>query len=165
MKKTALALAVMVFTACAMPKPGDIRLDKVYGVESAGTSLAQSRLRVSLGMANDSRAKVVLRQADLRLFNAQGEILQAQVDETVTLPGRSTSRVDVPLTLRFKGGLGAVTAIPRLMQDAENVRVSGLVRLRVGGVTKTHRVEGEPLGDLLRSIGIELDDILQINTL
>ncbi len=155
MKKLFLALAVMAFTACRMPQPGDVRLDKFYGVETLGTSLAQSKIVVKLGMVNDSHMRITLREADLHIFNTQGEILEALVDRTVYIPRRSTTQVDVPLTLRFKGGLGAITAIPRLTQDTENLRVSGSVRLEVGSIGRLYEVKDEPLRDFLQSIGID----------
>ncbi len=160
MKKIALALAVMAFTACAMPKPGEVRLDKIYGVETLGTSLTQSKVVVRLGVVNDSRTRITLREADLHIFNAQGEILEALVDRPIYLPRRSTTQAEVPLTLRFKGGLGVITALSRLTQDAENLRVAGVVRLEVGAIGILREVKDEPLHDFLQSIGMNLEDVL-----
>ena len=161
MKKLIGIIAVLTaFVSCRMPQPGDVRLDKFYGVETQGTSLAQSRMVVKLGVVNDSHMRITLYEADLHIFNAQGEILEALTDRTVYIPRRSTTQVDIPLTLRFKGGLGAITALSRLTRDMENLRVSGFVRFHAGSIRKLYfEVKDEPLRDFLQSIGIDPEEI------
>lgn len=160
-KKHIRALAVLVlaaFASCAMPKPGDIRLDRFYGAQTRGASLAQSRIVLELGMVNDSHMSITMRGAELHFFSTQGEILEVLSDTPVSLPRRSTTRIEVPLTLRFKGGLGALTALPRLAQDPEHIRVSGTIRLR-GGISKTYQVRDEPMLDFLESLGVDPEEI------
>jgi LEA14-like dessication related protein len=146
-------VALAVFSSCA-PKADDIRLEEVRGVEVLGSTLSQTRLEVRLAMANDSRTKITLREADLRLHSADSEIVELTLDQPVVLPRRSAVEVTLPLTLRFRGGLGALTAASRLSRP-ETVQVSGVVWLRAGMMSKKYPIEAMPLTDFMALIGVE----------
>ena len=146
------------FSSCRLDAD-DIRLEEVYGVETLGTTLSQSRVNIRLGMANDSNVKITVREANLRLHSVQNEILELVVEEPVVLTRRSMSEITLPLTIRFRGGLGALTAIPQLTRHPENILVSGIVRLKGGGVSKRYELKEVPLPDFLRLIGLDPEEL------
>lgn len=150
--------ALTAFSSCSLDA-GDIRLEEVYGAEVRGTTLSQSRINLRLGMANDSNLKITVREASLKFYTLQNELLELVVEEPVVLHRRSVTEVDLPLAIRFKGGLGSLTAIPRLTQNPESVRVSGIIRLRGGGISKKYELKEVPLPDLLALIGVSSDQI------
>jgi hypothetical protein len=147
-------VALAVFSSCA-PKADDIRLEEVRGVEVLGTTLSQTRLEVRLAMVNDSRTKITLREADLRLYSVDGELLELTVDEPVVLPRRSAVEVTLPVTIRFRGGLGAMMGALRLTREPETVLVSGVVWLRAGMMSKKYPIEAMPLVDFMALIGVD----------
>jgi len=156
------ALALLAASGvCCSVRPGDIRVENVSGVETQAMTLSRASLLLRLDVVNDSSVKVKLEDAEVAVTDARGAILDIALDGPVVLPRRRLTTVALPLTARFHGGLGAVTAIARLGADPGQVRVSGWVRLRGGALRKIHRFDDLTLEEALGRIDASLlEDLL-----
>lgn len=136
----ALSLFVASGVSCSV-RPGDIRVERIGGVERVEMSLTRGSLQLGLEVANDSPVKVELEAGEITLTDPRGAILDLALDGSVELPRRRVTAVSLPLDVRFHGGLGAIGAMARLGGDPDDVRVSGWVRVRGGALRKTHRFD------------------------
>jgi hypothetical protein len=148
-----LLLCTAALFSCTV-SPEDIRLDRVDGVKMDGVTRSQARLTVQLTAANDSRARVVVRQGNFAVSDSRGQIATVSLDGEIALPRRSSAAIDIPLLVRFNGPLGTATALPRLGADPATLKVDGTLRVRGGAITRKVDVQQMPLSDFLRMVGV-----------
>lgn len=148
------ALGVMAAMASCRIAPDDIRLEEVRDVQVEGVNLTQARVKLSLDMVNDSKMRVTVKEGELSLHDGSREVLEITIKEPVVLPRRSTTEVVVPLVIRFRGGLGALSGLSKLADHPENLLVSGSLHLKGAGLKKRYRINDMPLPDFLALIGV-----------
>ena len=148
-------VAILLSTASCSIRPDDIRLEGVRAVESGGVTLSQARVNVVLGMINESRVKVTLRDVLITVSDARGDIMDITLDEPVVLPKRRSTDVSIPLIARFKGGFGSLTGMARLSGNPNQIRLSGSARLKGSGINKTYRFDYITLREFLNLVGVD----------
>ena len=148
-------LLLLVVTYSCTVSSEDVRIDGMGGVELVGVTLSQARLILKMTVANDSRARLTVR-------DEKGEIARIAMDEEVVLKKKTATEIALPLTVRFTGGLGSVSAIPRLSADPGNLLLDGEIRVRGGSLGRKLKIQNMPLSDFLEMLGAANGDILNL---
>ena len=155
-------LLLLVVTSSCTVSSEDVRIDGMGGVELVGVTLSQARLILKMTVANDSRARLTVRNGQLTVRDEKGEIARIAMDEEVVLKKKTATEIALPLTVRFTGGLGSVSAIPRLSADPGNLLLDGEIRVRGGSLGRKLKIQNMPLDDFLEMLGAANGDILNL---
>ena len=129
----ALVAAALAATGCAKPEPPTLRPLDVATTRVDETGLG---LRVRLEAQNPNRVPLVAQRVSGHLTLAGGtiDLGTVSVDQALTLPAKSTTVVEVPLTMRWQnlGALGMLAAqTPTVPYAIEGTVTVGGERLNV----------------------------------
>jgi len=153
-------LCAVLLSSCTVSSD-DIRLDKINGAKLEGVTLSQARLTLGMTVANDSRARVVVREGNLTVSDENGQIAGVLLGQEIVLHKRSSTEIEIPLIVRFNGAFGSASAIPRLSVDPERLKINGTLRIRGGAVSRKLNVRDMPLPDFLEMLGVS--DLKSLN--
>ena len=133
-----------------------IRLEAVESVRRLGFSGAEAVVRVR----NDSRGRLVLREADLEFFLGGRPVLSARLHRQVEVPRRTTERVVTRWRLQILDPMALPVLTGRLRAgEIGQVAVSCRIRGRGGPVRVNISQEMMPLSDFLNIFGLTLQDV------
>ena len=133
-----------------------IRLEAVESVRRLGLSGAGAVVRVR----NDSRSRLVLREADLEFFLGGRPVLSARLHRPVEVPRRTTERVVTRWRLQILDPMALPVLTGRLRAgEIGQVAVSCRIRGRGGPVRVNISQEMMPLSDFLNIFGLTLQDV------
>ena len=162
LKNTFLLLGILCTLSSCTVRPDDIRIDQLGGVELNGVTLSQARLVLNFTLANDSRARLTIRDGHLTVSDEKGRIAEVRMDQELVLKKKTSTDISLPLIVRFNGALGSATAIPRLSANPEKLLLNGEVRVRGGSVGKKLKIVNMPLKDFLEMLGASDSAILNL---
>ena len=121
-----------------------------------GFSGAEAVVRVR----NDSRSRLVLREADLEFFLGGRPVLSARLHRQVEVPRRTTERVVTRWRLQILDPMALPVLTGRLRAgEIGQVAVSCRIRGRGGPVRVNISQEMMPLSDFLNIFGLTLQDV------
>lgn len=133
-----------------------IRVEAVEPVRRMGFSGAEAVVRVR----NDSRSRLVLREADLEFFLGGRPVLSARLHRPVEVPRRTTERVVTRWRLQILDPMALPVLTGRLRAgEIGQVAVSCRIRGRGGPVRVNISQEMMPLSDFLNIFGLTLQDV------
>jgi LEA14-like dessication related protein len=121
---TLAAVALLAGCATHFEKP-DIHVVSV-GVKTM-TKEAQE-LRVRLKVVNPNTIALPIEGINYTVLVNGESFARGETTESITVPARGASDVEVPVVLDLKGGLGGVLTLGTLLSGGIDYRVSGNVR-------------------------------------
>lgn len=156
----AIAVLLISLSSCSISQD-DISFKNVKKVDVQGVTMSQVRLTLDVEIANASRMKITVKEGMMMLHDAAGDIAEITIREGFELPKKSVTVVKIPITIKFKGSLGALSAMSRLNGDLNSILVSGNINVKAKSINKKMEVKDITLKQFMAAMGI--NDLKSLN--
>lgn len=153
---SAIALASASSRKSGSSMSGKIYVEKVESAKINGMTSAQLRVRV----ANTSRYDVTVDNASAVLFSGNSTVGSARCGNSITLPKRTSTSVDVPLTFSVNNILTAYSVLSKARRgDLSGLTVTVSATVSWNKKSADLKAERIPVEQILSQLGYTADDV------
>ena len=152
MKKICLLASILfcvLFTSC-------LNLDsvQVVGIESVNIK-SLSKIDLGIKVDNGSKRDIKIRSVGLDLYSGAKHILSLVINEEIVVPRKSIEIIDVPIHIKMRDPLFAMSIGSNLQRYKTSLNISGDVRVKIGMITKKITLKEMSISQFIDTFGVD----------
>ena len=167
--KRALYLVLVVacallFGSCNAERQAEKMREKIRfeGIEEI-TPHGLSGIDAVVSVANETRHKITLEEAELTLSYSRNKVLMLQLRDVVELPKRFEGQLEITTRMKVYDPLSAIVVLNRLRsQNFDQMNVTIDAKVKVGPVRKNIFVADMELQKFLSKFALSTEDVDRI---
>ncbi len=167
--KRALYLVLVVacallFGSCNAERQAEKMREKIRfeGIEEI-TPHGLSGIDAVVSVANETRHKITLEEAELTLNYSRNKVLMLQLRDVVELPKRFEGQLEITTRMKVYDPLSAIVVLNRLRsQNFDQMKVTIDAKVKVGPVRKNIFVADMELQKFLSKFALSTEDLDRI---
>lgn len=148
--------AALLMASCG--KPYDVQMHGVQDIKFVSLDKNKLRLNVVLDAENKQHAALKIKQMDFTAWLGERELGTVRCTEKIKLKGKRRTACTVPLEIELRTIADALKLTVFNKKLLSQIQVEGHVRGSRFPVTKTFKVDKQPLLELLKSAKISAPD-------
>lgn len=151
-----IALCGLMFSSCSAERQADKLREKIRFVSlDQIVPHGMSGVDASFTVANETRHKITLEEAELTLSYDRNEVAMLQLREAITLPKRFEGQLDASARMKIYDPLSAIAVFARIRRNqTEQMTVSIDAKVKAGPVRKNISIEDMELQKFLSKFAL-----------
>ncbi|MBQ9471129.1 MAG: hypothetical protein IJU72_09300 [Bacteroidales bacterium] len=157
MSKRIINLIIAVATTLLLGscgKPYDVQMHGVQDIKFVSLDKNKLRLNIVLDAENKQRAALKIKQIDFKAWLGDRELGTVRCTEKIKLKGKRRTACTVPLEIELRTIADALKLTVFNQKLLSQIQIEGHVRGSRFPITKTFKVNKQPLLELLKSARI-----------